>query len=184
MADAAAAQQQQHSDAENRAANAEPASTADKAGGEAAAPPAGPPPKKATKVPQQKFNNVKVRTDAWRTLLPERGKPGEKDLFHLVPPRRTLSTLPFPNHPSAPCLLPRPAPHPPQNLLVMRLQQVEAESAARQQEADADELVGSRQRDLLEWYFRYMVERWAAVQAERRSQREQRGVHEQRCCAC
>jgi hypothetical protein len=66
-ADGLAAAAATTSDVENRDANAAPASTADKQAGEAAAaagaaePAAAAPVKKpATKVPQQKFNNVKV----------------------------------------------------------------------------------------------------------------------------
>lgn len=54
-----------------------------------------------------------------------------------------------------------------QNLLVMRLQQLEEGDGAAAQgvpggqrlELGPDEVVGSRQRDLLEWYFKYLVER-------------------------
>lgn len=63
MAEAAPAASDAENQPANAAAGAEPASTADKAaaGGDAAGGDAvGPPRKKATKVPQQKYNNVKV----------------------------------------------------------------------------------------------------------------------------
>ncbi|KAI3430537.1 hypothetical protein D9Q98_005130 [Chlorella vulgaris] len=118
MAEAGAAGGGAASDAENRSGNAEPASTADKAAEgaaevpDAAAAAAGAaavrPAKKGTKVPQQKYNNVK-------------------------------------------------------NLLVMRLQQLEDDGSGERLNVgvDGEEVSGLRQRDLLEWYFKYLVEKGA-----------------------
>ncbi|KAL4448853.1 hypothetical protein ABPG77_007570 [Micractinium sp. CCAP 211/92] len=125
MAEAAPAASDAENQPANAAAGAESASTADKAaaGGDAAGGDAvGPPRKKATKVPQQKYNNVK-------------------------------------------------------NLLVMRLQQLEEGAAGdgaaaqgapggQRLEVGPDEVVGSKQRDLLEWYFKYLVERGAVKEKE------------------
>lgn len=127
MGDAQAAGGATASDAENQAANAaqaEAGSTADKAAPAGAGALAQPAPKKATKVPQQKYNNVK-------------------------------------------------------NLLVMRLQQLEegaAHDGASAQGAEGGErlvvgpdeqaVVGAKQRDLLEWYFKYLVERGVVKEKE------------------
>lgn len=48
-----------------------------------------------------------------------------------------------------------------QNLLVMRLQQLEDDGSGERLNVgvDGEEVSGLRQRDLLEWYFKYLVEK-------------------------
>jgi hypothetical protein len=46
-----------------------------------------------------------------------------------------------------------------QNLLVMRLRQLEDAGLGERREVGAGEVAGARQRDLLEWYFKYLVEK-------------------------
>ena len=43
--------------------------------------------------------------------------------------------------------------------MVMRLQNLEDEGEGVRREVGMDEVVGTRQRDLLEWYFKYLVEK-------------------------
>lgn len=46
-----------------------------------------------------------------------------------------------------------------QNLLVMRLQQLEDEGAGERREVGMEEVSGARQCDLLKWYFNYLVDK-------------------------
>lgn len=184
MADApGAAPQATASDAENRnTANAAAGSTADKEGGAAAAAQGGeagagaPPAKKATKVPQQKYNNVKVsggRSEggwvgggvSWRRLAaPDNWNCSADRSLHRLP--SGVRILLSPSHhstlarpPALPLNLPYPHGSPLQNLLVMHLQRLEEEGSGERREVGHDEVTGARQRDLLEWYFKYLVER-------------------------
>lgn len=93
MAEAASADGNAENQPANAAAGAEPASTVDKvaAGDDAPGPDAAPPPqKKATKVPQQKYNNVKVKCAA---LLGERSTPGKGAWAEVEAPQK-LGQLP------------------------------------------------------------------------------------------
>lgn len=169
------------SDAENRDSNQAEAAAGDKPveGGEGAAAMGGErgaaeaPPlakKTVTKVTQQKFNNVKARGGHWRWWrwgvggrAHQTPAAASRPLLALgTPPKKQAYTHCTQNnvHKIMQARNNAPPPSPPaQNLLVLRLQQLDESGEGEARELGGVAVAGASQKDLLRWYFDYLSER-------------------------